>query len=222
MLMTTRSATFSRRTTPANPRRPGEPPPGRPQSPAKPRAGKLSGMEFCSDLYSGIDAPEVIRDLQKMDSECVAFETDYKGKLAEHVARENGGRWLATAVKRYEAIDDSRPPRLLCRPRPRRRQRRPAISKFYGDVSERLTAASGAPAVLRLELNRVDDVVIDARCRRPRSGTTARGSRIRARTSRISSRIASSSCFTKSPKRLRRLEPAVRPDHLRPALQGRG
>src|SRR5882724_5534052 len=69
------------------------------------KPGKLPEWNL-SDLYSGIDAPEVIRDLQKMDSECVAFETDYKGKLAERVAQEDGGQWLAEAVKRYEAIDD--------------------------------------------------------------------------------------------------------------------
>jgi len=72
---------------------------------AKSKAGKLPEWNL-SDLYSGIDAPEVIRDLQKMDSECVAFETDYKGKLAERVPREDGGQWLAEAVKRDEAIDD--------------------------------------------------------------------------------------------------------------------
>ena len=52
-----------------------------------------------ADLYAGIDAPEIARDLAKMDSECVAFETDYKGKLAEKTAGEGGGKWLAEAVQ---------------------------------------------------------------------------------------------------------------------------
>jgi oligoendopeptidase F len=69
------------------------------------KTGRLPEWNL-SDLYSGIDAPEIVRDLQKMDADCVAFETDYKGKLAEHVAKDDGGRWLAEAVKRYEAIDD--------------------------------------------------------------------------------------------------------------------
>ena len=55
---------------------------------------------------TNIDAPEIARDLQKMDVDAAAFETDYKGKLGEFTAREDGGRWLAEAVKRYEAIDD--------------------------------------------------------------------------------------------------------------------
>src|SRR3977135_3249336 len=74
-------------------------------STAKTKVGKLPEWNL-ADLYSGIDAPEVIRDLARMDAECVAFETDYKGKLAEMTAGEGGGQWLAGAVGRYEAIDD--------------------------------------------------------------------------------------------------------------------
>jgi oligoendopeptidase F len=140
------------------------------KSPAKSKAGKLPEWNL-SDLYSGIDAPEVIRDLQKMDSECVAFETDYKGKLAEHVAGEDGGQWLATAVKRYEAIDD-----LAGRLGSYAGLVHagdsvdPAISKFYGDVSERLTAASVHLLFFGLELNRVDDVVIERALQTPTLG----------------------------------------------------
>ena len=76
-------------------------------SSAKPasKTGKLPEWNL-ADLYSGIDAPEVARDLEKMDADCVAFETDYKGKLATGTANEDGGKWLAEAVRRYEAIDD--------------------------------------------------------------------------------------------------------------------
>ena len=75
---------------------------------AKPAAGKTGKLPEwnLADLYSGIDAPEVARDLQKMDADCVAFETDYKGKLAENTGKEGGGKWLAGAIRRYEAIDD--------------------------------------------------------------------------------------------------------------------
>src|SRR5205085_6699289 len=76
-------------------------------APAKPasKTGKLPEWNL-ADLYSGIDAPEVARDLEKMDADCVAFETDYKGKLATGTAKEDGGKWLTEAVRRYEAIDD--------------------------------------------------------------------------------------------------------------------
>ncbi|MBV9533427.1 MAG: hypothetical protein JO283_20785, partial [Bradyrhizobium sp.] len=58
-------------------------------SKAPTKAGKLPEWDL-SDLYAGIDAPEVARDLSKVDADCVAFETDYKGRLAEHTSREDG------------------------------------------------------------------------------------------------------------------------------------
>ena len=75
-----------------------------PKAAARSKLGKLPEWNL-ADLYSGIDAPEITRDLDKMDAECIAFEADYKGKLAER-RRRDGGAWLAEAVRRYEAIDD--------------------------------------------------------------------------------------------------------------------
>lgn len=124
-----------------------------------------------ADLYSGIDAPEIARDLEKMDADCVAFETDYKGKLAENAAGEDGGRWLANVVRRYEAIDD-----LAGRLGSYAGLIHagdsvdPKISKFYGDVSERLTAASLHLLFFALELNRVDDAVIERAMQTPELG----------------------------------------------------
>ncbi|MBN8990267.1 MAG: M3 family oligoendopeptidase [Rhizobiales bacterium] len=134
---------------------------------AKSKAGKLPEWNL-SDLYAGIDAPEIIRDLQKMDADCAAFETDYKGKLAGHVAKDDGGQWLAEAVRRYEAIDD-----LAGRLGSYAGLVHagdsvdPKISKFYGDVSERLTAASVHLLFFGLELNRVDDAVIERALQTP-------------------------------------------------------
>ena len=125
------------------------------------KAAKLPEWNL-ADLYSGIGAPEVTRDLEKMDADCVAFETDYKGKLAERTAEEGGGAWLAEAVRRYEAIDD-----LAGRLGSYAGLVHagdsvdPAISKFYGDVSERLTNASLHLLFFALELNRIDDAVIE-------------------------------------------------------------
>ncbi|OKO69184.1 M3 family oligoendopeptidase [Bradyrhizobium sp. NAS96.2] len=134
------------------------------------KTGKLPEWNL-ADLYAGIDAPEVARDLQKMDADCVAFETDYKGKLAENTAREGGGKWLAEAISRYEAIDD-----LAGRLGSYAGLVHagdsvdPAISKFYGDVSERLTAASVHLLFFSLELNRVDDDVIERAMAEPALG----------------------------------------------------
>ncbi|HWZ39878.1 MAG TPA: M3 family oligoendopeptidase [Bradyrhizobium sp.] len=134
------------------------------------KAGKLPEWNL-ADLYAGIDVPEVAADLAKMDSDCVAFETDYKGKLAEHSASEDGGKWLAEAVRRYEAIDD-----LAGRLGSYAGLVHAgdsvdaAISKFYGDISERLTAASTHLLFFALELNRIDDAVIEQAMRTPELG----------------------------------------------------
>ncbi len=137
---------------------------------ASEKTGKLPQWNL-ADLYAGIDAPEVARDLQQMDADCVAFEADYKGKLAEHTARDDGGSWLAEAVKRYEAIDDLAG-RLASFAGLVHASDSvdPAISKFYGDVSERLTAASTHLLFFALELNRIDDAVIEKAIQTPALG----------------------------------------------------
>ncbi|MGH6716414.1 MAG: M3 family oligoendopeptidase [Bradyrhizobium sp.] len=125
------------------------------------KIGRLPEWDL-SDLYAGIDAPEVARDLDRMAADCVAFEADYKGKLAEQAGREDGGAWLAQAVRRYEAIDDLAG-RLASYAGLVHAGDSidPAISKFYGDVSERLTSASTHLLFFPLELNRIDDAVIE-------------------------------------------------------------
>ena len=134
------------------------------------KTGKLPEWNL-ADLYSGIDAPEVSRDLDRMDAECIAFETDYKGRLAAETAKDGGGQWLAGAVKRYEAIDD-----LAGRLGSYAGLIHagdsvdPAISKFYGDVSERLTAASVHLLFFALELNRIEDAMIQTAMRTPELG----------------------------------------------------
>ncbi len=136
----------------------------------KSNTGKLPEWNL-ADLYSSIGAPEIARDLQRMDADCVAFETDYKGKLAEGIARDDGGQWLAEAVRRYEAIDD-----LAGRLGSYAGLVHagdsvdPTISKFYGDVSERLTAASLHLLFFGLELNRIDDAVIERAMQTPELG----------------------------------------------------
>jgi oligoendopeptidase F len=114
-----------------------------------------------ADLYAAIDAPEIARDLDKLDADCAAFEAAYKGRIAEEAAKPEGGAWLAEAVRSYEAIDD-----LAGRLGSYAglvhagNTVDPAISKFYGDISERITAASVHLLFFALELNRVDDAVI--------------------------------------------------------------
>jgi oligoendopeptidase F len=140
------------------------------KSSGKPRSAKLPEWNL-ADLYSGIAAPEIARDLARLDAECVAFETDYRGKLAEQTAPEGGGKLLAAAIRRYEAIED-----LAGRLGSYAGLVHAgdsvdaAISKFYGDVSERLTNASVHLLFFALELNRVDDAVIERAMQTPELG----------------------------------------------------
>ena len=116
-----------------------------------------------TDLYPAMDAPEVARDLAKGDADSAAFETDYKGRLADIVAAPEGGAKLAEAVRRYEAIED-----LLGRLISYAGLVHagdtvdPARAKFYADVQERITNASMHLLFFVLELNRIDDAALDA------------------------------------------------------------
>src|SRR6186713_568047 len=121
------------------------------------------------DLYPGLDSPEVKRDLELADSECAAFEQDFKGRLAALAAGEGGA--LAKAVARYEAIDD-RLGRLMSYASLlyAGNTTDPARAKFYGDIQERVTAASLHLLFFTLELNRIDDTQLEAAMRDPALG----------------------------------------------------
>jgi oligoendopeptidase F len=115
-----------------------------------------------ADLYSAIDAPEVKSDLERGEAECVAFEQAYKGQLASLAAGPGAGMALAEAVRRYEAIEDvlgrliSYAGLLYSGD-----TTDPAIAKFYGDMQERVTAASLHLLFFTLELNRLDDAILE-------------------------------------------------------------
>jgi oligoendopeptidase F len=124
-----------------------------------------------SDLYSGIHDPAIKSDLDRADADCAAFEIAYKGKLADMAASPQGGATLAAAVKSYEAIDD-----LMGRLGSYAGLLHagdtldPARTKFYGDVQERLTAASTHLLFFSLELNRIDDALLEAAMKDPALG----------------------------------------------------
>ena len=129
-----------------------------------PALGDLPGWNL-ADLYPGIDSPELKRDLDRVATECVAFETDYKGKLAE-LAAAPGAPGLLAAIKRYEALDDvlgrigSYAGLLYATD-----STDPVTAKFYGDMNERITADVSHLLFFDLELNRIDDAVLDAAMR---------------------------------------------------------
>ena len=124
-----------------------------------------------NDLYPSLDSPEIKRDLEQADRDCAAFEQDFKGHLAAMAAREGAGRALVEAVKRYEVIDD-RLGRLVSYASLvyAGNTTDPVRAKFYGDVQERITAASLHLLFFTLELNRIDDAQLDAAMRDPALG----------------------------------------------------
>jgi oligoendopeptidase F len=137
------------------------------KKPAKPsRLGALPEWNL-NDLYPGLDSPELKWDLENAGNQCVAFETDFKGRLAALAAEGT----LVEAVKRYEILEE-----LLGRLISYAslvyagNSTDPVRAKFYGDVQERITAASLHLLFFTLELNRIDDAVLDAAMRDPALG----------------------------------------------------
>jgi oligoendopeptidase F len=132
------------------------------KSPAKSVLGQLPVWNL-ADLYGGLDDPQVARDLDRADAESIAFEQEFKGKLAILIEAPGAGGLLAVAVKRYEALDD-----LLGRLISFASLVHagdtvdPARAKFYADVQERITAASTHLLFFVLELNRLDDRSLEA------------------------------------------------------------
>jgi oligoendopeptidase F len=124
-----------------------------------------------ADLYPAIDAPAVKRDLERADAECVAFEETYKGKLVGLADGPAAGEALSSAVKRFEAIDDligrliSFAGLLYAG-----NSTDPARAKFFGDVQERITAASSHLLFFTLELNRIEDAALEAAMADPALG----------------------------------------------------
>jgi oligoendopeptidase F len=124
-----------------------------------------------TDLYAGIDDPRIKRDLERAETECIAFEKDYKGRLNELAARPDAGAALAGPVRRYEQIED-----LLGRVISYAglvysgNTTDPARAKFYGDVQERITSISLHLLFFTLELNRIDDAALDAAMADPALG----------------------------------------------------
>jgi oligoendopeptidase F len=114
------------------------------------------------DLYPGMDSPQLKTDLAKSDTESVSFETRFKGKLGELAARPDAGRKLAEAVIAFEKLEE-----LLGRIISYAGlihagdTSDPVRSKFFGDVQEKITAASAHLLFFALELNRIDDAVIE-------------------------------------------------------------
>ena len=124
-----------------------------------------------NDLYPGIDSPELKWDLENAETRSVAFEADFKGRLAAPAAGPNAGKALAAAVRRYEALDDTLGRAMsYASLRYAGNSTDPVSAKFYGDMQERITAASLHLLFFTLELNRIDDAKLEAAMADPALG----------------------------------------------------
>src|SRR5262249_55197127 len=139
----------------------------RPPVRSAPALGALPEWNL-ADLYAGLDDPQIKRDLDRADADCIGFETAYKGKLAALTDAPDGGRALAEAVRRYEALDE-----LLGRLISYAGLVHagdtvdPTRAKFYADIQDRVTAASTHLLFFVLELNRLEDAKLEAAMRDP-------------------------------------------------------
>ncbi|WP_201400805.1 M3 family oligoendopeptidase [Kaistia sp. 32K] len=112
-----------------------------------------------ADLYPGMESPQLLADLARANTDSLAFEAAYKGKL-ESLARDGG---LVAAIRAYEALDE-----LLGRIISYAGlvysgdTTDPVGAKFYGDVQQKITDASTHLLFFTLELNRVDDSILEA------------------------------------------------------------
>jgi len=140
------------------------------KSKKSPRLGALPEWNL-NDLYPGMESSELKWDLENGENQCLTFEQAYKGKLVDMAVGENAGHSLAAAVKRYEALEDKLG-RLISYASlvyagdttdPKR-------AKFYGDLQERITAASVHLLFFTLEFNRIDDAALDAAMADPELG----------------------------------------------------
>ncbi|MDQ0316803.1 M3 family oligoendopeptidase [Amorphus orientalis] len=124
--------------------------------------GRLPEWDL-SDLYPSIDSAEVREDLVSIAADCAAFEEAYKGKLGDIAAGQNGGAALAAIVAAYEAIDE-RLGRIFSYAGLvyAGDTTDPVRGKFYGDVQDKLTAATSHLLFFQLELNNIDEALMES------------------------------------------------------------
>ena len=111
------------------------------------------------DLYTGEDAPELKRDLDRLESACARFAADYKDKLAgldaagllecvhrhEDISRIAGRIMSFAGLRYYQQTTDA------------------GRAKFLSDTQEKITDFTTPLVFFTLELNRIEDAALAAR-----------------------------------------------------------
>ena len=155
-----------------------------------PDGGSASGAHLAGlpswdlgDLYASPDSPAIDADLTAATSEAEAFAAAYAGKLADLPGAD-----LARAMERFEAIDETLGrvmsyAQLLFSAD----STDPAAGQFYQRMMERVTDISALTLFFRLELNRIEDGVLEAKFADPALPAGARICAICASIGRTSS-----------------------------------
>ncbi|ODN68645.1 M3 family oligoendopeptidase [Methylobrevis pamukkalensis] len=125
---------------------------------SRPSLGDLPEWDL-SALYPGMDSEAFRLDLVRAGTLARAFSEAHKGRLATEMEGGELGRTIAAYEELQELMgrvmsyaglvyagDTTDPKR----------------TKFYGDASEKITSAAGSLLFFELELNRLDDVDIQA------------------------------------------------------------
>jgi oligoendopeptidase F len=123
------------------------------------------------DLYEGMDSASFAADFERAEREAKSFAETYRGKLAALADRPDAGERLSEAVKAYESLQDLTG-RIMAYASLRYASDTsdPAIAKFYADAQERVTALASDLLYFELELNRLDDVKLNAAMTAPALG----------------------------------------------------
>ncbi len=111
-----------------------------------------------TDLYPSDDAAELKRDLDWLEEACRSFAADYEGKLAGLSAEE-----FLTAIHRHEKIENIAG-RIMSYAGLRYYQLTTDAqrAKFLSDHQEKITNYTTPLVFFTLEMNRIDDVTVDA------------------------------------------------------------
>jgi oligoendopeptidase F len=110
-----------------------------------------------SDLYAAPDAPEVKRDLDRLEEACADFAKSYEGKLAKLSAKE-----MLACVRAFERIE-AVAGRVMSFAGLRYYQNTldPARAKFMSDCQDKVTAFTTPLVFFSLEFNRIEDAAYE-------------------------------------------------------------
>ena len=115
------------------------------------------------DLYTGMRAPEILKDLNEVEAFAKFFSSQYKGKLKliddvefgqSILAYENLNEILARVLSYAQLLFSAD-------------AENPDVAAFYQNISERVTEISSDTLFYELEINRVDEEILSKKLKNP-------------------------------------------------------